>query len=159
MKTMKTKILSLFLVITIIMSLSSLALAADSTTQIVTFEVQAVNDISVSGDPGPLVTIAGSSATDNSTTYSITTNEANKKITGELDADMPPNTTLEINLAAPTGASSLGDVALSSAPADLVTGIGILSESGLAITYTFTADVGAGVIASDTRTVTLTITD
>lgn len=76
---MKTKILSLFLVITIIMSLSGLALAADYTTQIVTFEVQAVNDISVSGDPGPLVTIAGSSATDNSTTYSITTNEANKK--------------------------------------------------------------------------------
>lgn len=72
---------------------------------------------------------------------------------------MPPNTTLEINLEAPTGAFSPGDVALSSAPADLVTGIGILSESGLAIMYTFTADVGAGVIASDTRTVTLTITD
>lgn len=156
---MKTKILSLFLVITTILGLSGLALAADFTTQTVTFEVLAVNDISVSGDPGPLVTIAGSSDTDNSTTYNITTNEANKKITGQLDADMPPNTTLEINLAAPTGATSLGNVILSSAAADLVTGIGILSESGLTITYTFTADASAGVIASDTRTVTLTITD
>lgn len=156
---MKTKILSLFLVITIIMALSGLALAAETATQTVTFEVQALNDISVSGDPSPLVTTAGAFTTDNTTTYDITTNEAGKKITGAIDANMPADTTLEINLAAPTGATGAGDVALSTVDADLVTGIGALTESGLTITYTFSADVTAGVIASDTRTVTLTITD
>lgn len=141
------------------------ASAGNTATQTVTFEVQAINEISVSGNPGNLVVstaTAGSepdAVTDNSTTYSITTNESSKKITGSISAAMPTNTTLQINLTAPTGGSSAGNITLGTVAADLVTGIATVAESGLTITYTFSATVDAGVVASDSRTVTLTLTD
>ena len=141
------------------------AFAGNTATQTVTFEVQAIDEISASGDPGALTistATAGSQptdATDNSTTYAVTTNGANKKITGEIDSNMPANTTLQVNLAAPTGGSSAGDVSLSTTAADVVTGVTGVAESGLGITYTLSATIAAGVVASDTRTVTLTLTD
>jgi len=143
--------------------MSALPARAQSDTQTITFEVQAVDALSVSGNPASL-TVSGTldPVTDNSTTYDVSTNGTGKKVTGQIttDGDMPANTTLEVNLAAPTGGSSAGDVTLVSASAgDLVTGIETLDESGLTITYTFTATADAGVIASDTRVVTLTITD
>jgi hypothetical protein len=143
---------------------AGLCLAGNTTTQTVTFEVQAIDEIAASGDPGALVVYtatAGSEpdvATDNTTTYAITTNGTNKKITGEIDVAMPANTTLEVNLAAPTGGTSAGSVSLSASAADLVTGITQRAESGLTITYSLTATVSAGIVASDTRTVTLTLT-
>ncbi len=144
---------------------SQIANAGNTATQTVTFEVQAINEISVSGNPGNLIVstaTAGSEpdvATDNSTSYSITTNESSKKITGSISAAMPANTTLQINLTAPTGGSSAGDVTLTTTAADLVTGIATVAESGLTITYKFSATVSAGVVTSDSRTVTLTLTD
>jgi len=66
---------------------------------------------------------------------------------------------LQINLEAPIGAASAGDVTLSLSAADLVTGIANGSWSDLQITYTFTVDPGTDPTAEDTRTVTLTITD
>jgi len=142
-----------------------LGFAGNTATQTVTFEVQAINEISVSGNPGNLVVstaTAGSepdAATDNSTSYSITTNQSSKKITGAIDLAMPANTTLQINLTAPTGGSSAGNVTITTTAADLVTGIATVAESGLTITYTFSATVDAGVVASDSRTITLTLTD
>jgi hypothetical protein len=142
-----------------------LALAANTATQSVTFEVQAIDEISASANPAPLIVstaTAGSepdAATDNTTSYAVTTNGSNKKITGEIDADMPANTTLQVNLSAPAGGSSAGDVTLSTTPADLVTVITQRAESGLTISYTFSATVAAGVLASGSRTVTLTLTD
>lgn len=141
------------------------AMASNVATQTVTFEIQAINEISVSGDPGNLVinsATAGSqpnSDSDNSTTYSITTNESDKKITGKIDSAMPANTTLQINLVAPTGGSSQGNVTLTTTDADLVTNISQVAQSGLTITYTFSATVSAGTLSSDSRTVTLTLTD
>jgi hypothetical protein len=141
-----------------------LAFAANTDTQTVTFEVQAIDEISASGDPGALTistATAGSepdNATDNTTTYAVTTNGTNKKITGEIEANMPANVTLQVNLTAPTGGSGSGATSLSTTAADLVTGITQRAESGLGITYTLSATVGAGVVASDTRTVTLTLT-
>lgn len=132
-------------------------------TQTVTFEVQAINEIATSGDPGALVVSAATAGqqpdavSDSSTTYAITTNETNQKITAALDAAMPAGVTLTIQLAAPTGATSAGAVTLTDSAADVVTGITQVAESGLGITYTLTADVTAGVLASDDRTVTLTI--
>lgn len=141
------------------------ATGSNVATQTVTFEIQAINEISVSGDPGDLVinsATAGSqpnSDSDNTTTYSITTNQGSKKITGKIDSAMPANTTLRINLVAPTGASSQGNVTLTTTDANLVTNISQVAESGLTITYTFSATVSAGVLSSDSRTVTLTLTD
>ncbi|MGQ9604017.1 MAG: hypothetical protein ACUVUU_07360 [bacterium] len=140
-------------------------IASNVTTQTVTFQIDAINEISVSGNPGNLVinsATAGSqpnSATDNTTTYSITTNESGKKLTGKIDSAMPTNTTLEINLAAPTGGSSQGDVTLTTTDSDLVTSISQVAQSGLTITYTFSATVSAGTLSSTQRTVTLTLTD
>ncbi len=141
------------------------AVAGNTATQTVTFEVQAINEISVSGNPGNLIVnsaTAGSqpdAVSDNSTSYAITTNETTKKITGAIDTNMPANTTLQINLTAPTGGTSAGNVTLTTTAADLVTSISQVAESGLTITYTFSATVSAGVVTSTSRTVTLTLTD
>lgn len=144
---------------------SSLVMGANTATQTVTLEVQAIDEISVSGNPGPLVVstaTAGSQpdqVTDTSTTYSITTNGTNKKITGAIDTAVPAGVTLQVNLAAPTGATSLNDVTLSITAADLVTGISQVAESALTVTYKLSATVTAGVIVSTSKTVTFTIAD
>lgn len=139
--------------------------AASSTTQVVTMEIDAVNEISISGS-APTLTIdaatPGSGPTSVSSsgiTYSITTNESDKKITGSIDSNMPTGTTLTANLGAPTGATSAGAVSLSTTDADLVTAISTLSETGKTLTYNFSATAAAGTLASFTRTVTFSIVD
>lgn len=140
------------------------AFAADSATQTVTFAVSAINELSVSGNPGALTvstSTAGSApdaVSDSATTYAITTNETNRKISAAIDTAMPAGVTLTVNLAAPTGATSVPAFALTATAQDAVTGISTLNESGKTITYGLSATSAAGVQASDSRTVTLTIT-
>ena len=133
-------------------------------TQTVTYEVQGINELSVSGNPGALtvsVATAGSqptAATNATTTYSFTTNLAGGKITAEIDTDMPAGLTLTANLQTPGGAASTaGAVTLSSVAVDAVTGIDKQVASAKTITYSLTANVSAGVVASATKTVTLTL--
>ena len=139
------------------------AAAAQSATQTVTFSVSPINALSVSADPGALTVnsaTAGSppnAATNSATSYAITTNETKKKITAAIDQAMPAGLTLQVNLQAPTGATSAGAVTLGTAAADVVTGISKLNESGKTITYTFSATTAAGTVSSTSRTVTLTI--
>lgn len=149
------------------LGISILAMADNIATQSVSYEVTAINEIEVSGDPLALVVntaVAGSEPTadtDNTTTWDITTNGGTdgKKLTVVIDTDMPANTTLEINLTAPTGATSSGDVTLSTTAEDAVTLIDSVAESGLSITYTLSALIAAGVVAQASKTVTLTLTD
>ena len=149
----------------IIFCLTGIAFAGNSTTQTVTFQVNAINEITVSGNPGSLIVntaTAGSEpdqVSDSSTTYNITTNGSNKKITGQLDSDMPSYTTLTVNLTAPSSGTSAGDVTLSAGAANLVTGINKKKGSSLGITYKFSATVDAGIVSSASRTATLTILD
>lgn len=138
--------------------------AADTAVQTVTYEVQAINELSVSS-PTVSVTVntatAGSApdpAIDASSTYAITTNQTNRKITGAIDSNMPSGVTLSVTLAAPAGATSTGKQPLSTVAVDLVTGISTLNESGKTITYELSATAEAGVVAPATKTVTLTIT-
>lgn len=139
------------------------ALGAQTATQLVTLEVQAINQIAVSGNPGALVistAAAGSaptSATSSTTTWALTTNETNKKVTASLSSALPSGVTLSLQLAAPGASASAGSVALGTSAVDLVTGIGTLNASGLAVTYTLSATAAAGVVPSTTRTVTLTL--
>ena len=139
------------------------AFAGNSATQIVSYEVKAINELSVSSESVSLAVdsaTAGSAptaATNSTTTYSITTNESDRKIVGALNTDMPSGVTLSVALAAPSGAASAGQVALSTTPADLVTGISTLNETGKAIAYELTATSAAGVVPSASKTVTLTI--
>lgn len=135
---------------------------ARAQTQTVTFEVQAINQMSVSGNPGALVISAATAGsaptpvTDASTTWAITTNQTGTKVTGSLDQAMPAGVTLSVELQAPTNATS-SPVALGTTAADLVTGISKLNASGRSVTYQLTATSAAGVIANANRTVTYTV--
>jgi hypothetical protein len=140
------------------------AFAGNTAQQTVTYEVQAINELAVSSPTASLTVnsaTAGSApsvATDTSTSYAITTNQEGRKITGVINSNMPTGVTLSVTLAAPTGATSLGKQALSTLAADLVTGISTLNESSKGISYELAATSAAGVVASATKTVTLTIT-
>lgn len=142
----------------------SALLAGPTAQQTVTYEVSAINELSVSS-PTVSLTVnaatAGSAptaASDASTSYAITTNEGNRKITGVLNTDMPTGVSLSASLAAPSGADSVGPVALTGTAQDLVTGISTLNESGKVITYNLSATSAAGVVPSASKTVTLTVT-
>ena len=156
-----------FVTVTLVALLALAALPAATATQTLTYEVAAINELTVSGFPQPLIintATAGSeptSVTDASTTYAITTNGGNnsRKITAQLDSDMLVGLTLYITLHAPDGAdTTISDVILSMAPTDVVTCINSVAQSGLTITYTLSATVGLGVVNPAIKTVTLTIT-
>ena len=143
--------------------LPAASVGAQTATQVIQFQVTAINQIGVSGAPAPLVistATAGSAPTSVTTSggsYAVTTNEANKKITASLDAALPAGVRLEISLAAPDGAASAGDVFLSTGTADLVTGISSLAASALPISYRLSEDATVHMPAPATRTVTFTI--
>ncbi len=144
--------------------LSLNAFAGPTAQQTVTYEVSAINELSVSSPTVSLnvnAATAGSaptSATNSATSYAITTNETGRKITGSINTVMPSGVTLSVSLAAPTGGTSAGSQALGTTAVDLVSGIATLNESGRAISYTLAATSAAGVVPSASKTVTFTIT-
>lgn len=150
-----------------ILGFGGMAMAAGaSAEQTATYKVDPINELAVTGTP--ILTINAAVAgqepapvTDNSTTYAITTNCATdgKKITAAINSDMPDGTTLVVNLAAPTGATSVSDQSLSSTAVDVVTGLDGVAESGKMISYTLSATAAAGVVSSTDKTVTFTIAD
>lgn len=145
--------------------LSGAALGADVSTHVMTFDFQAVNEIEITGTPH--LTIASAIAgeqpqevTDSLSTCAITTNGANKRITASIDTAMPAYVTLKVHVAAPSGSgTSQGDVTLTTSAADVVTGISNVVDSSPTITYKLSATVQAGVLSTDTRTVTFTLSD
>lgn len=155
------KLTALFAAV-LILGVSGIAMASGTATQSVGYEIQAINELGVSGTPTLTVNaaIAGSAPTavSNATSsYAITTNEAARKITGSIDSAMPEGVTLTANLAAPAGGTSAGAVVLTNVAAPLVTGIATLNESGKVITYGLSATSAAGVVAVSAKTVTFTI--
>ncbi|MEX2178908.1 MAG: hypothetical protein WD801_09375 [Gemmatimonadaceae bacterium] len=144
-------------------ALAGSSLQGQSATQVVQFQVTAVNQMAMSGDPSPMViglATAGSAPTavnGTGSTWAITTNEANKKVTAAIDQPLPTGVTLEVFLAAPSGATSAGHVALGVAAADVVTGISAGMASALPIAYRLSAAITTAITAPQTRTVTFTI--
>lgn len=136
--------------------------SAQEATTTATYEVTAVDEISVTGAPSLIVNsaVAGSGLTSAtaSGSYAVTSNGTGRKITASIDTNMPAGLTLSVSLAAPTGGTSAGKKALTSIATDVVTGITQLNESGLAITYTLDAALSAGVVASANKIVKYTIT-
>lgn len=147
------------------LALNGPALGADVSTHVMTFDFQAINELEVTGTPNLTIAsaIAGEQpqeATDSSSTCAITTNGANKRITASIDTAMPAYVTLKVNVAAPSGSgTSQGDVTLATSASNVVTGISPVADSSPAITYKLSATVQAGVLATDTRTVTFTLSD
>lgn len=137
--------------------------AAQTSTQTVTFAVNAINQIAFTGAPSLTINsaVAGSeptSATSTGITWAVTTNQSNAKITASIASAMPTGLTLSVNVATPTGGTSAGSLALGVSAVDVVTGISKLAESALGVTYKLDATAAAGVVASDSRVVTYTIT-
>jgi len=165
---MKKTLLRLMAIAMSMLFIAGPVMAGDNAVQTVSYTVNAINDISVSGDPAPMnvsTASAGSEpdeVSDATTTYAITTNGGTdaKKITAGINTAMPSGVTLKINLAAPADATSLNDVDISNATAavDVVTAIDSIAESGKTITYKLSATIAAGEV-SDSKIVTLTIAD
>lgn len=147
------------------LALTTFAVAgtAGAQSQTVTFAVNAINQVAVTGSPSLTVTtaVAGSqptSASDATAKWAVTTNQSGAKVTASIDSNMPSGLTLSANLVAPSGATSLGATALSSTAVDVVTGVTKVAASNLGITYTLDATAAAGVVGTSTRTVTYTVT-
>jgi hypothetical protein len=106
------------------------------------------------------INVGGGLAPDSdSTTYSVINTIGVKKLIGRLSAAMPSATRLDVQLAAPSGATSAGVVTLTASDQNLVTGIGVVTEAGLDMTFTLSATVDAGLVNVETRTLTLTLVD
>ena len=146
----------------ILLAGSATAASAQTATQTVTFQVDAINQIAFSGSPSLVINTAtaGAAPTDATAaaTWAVTTNQTGAKITASIGSAMPGGVTLSANLAAPTGATSAGAQSLGTTAVDLVTGITKIAQGALAVTYTLSATAAAGVVSSTSRTVTYTIT-
>jgi hypothetical protein len=140
----------------------SRAATAQTATQSVTFQVDAINQIAFSGSPSLVVNTAtaGSAPTaaTAAATWSVTTNQTGAKITASIGSAMPAGLTLQVNMSAPAGASSAGAQTLSTTAIDVVTSITKLAQSALSVNYSLAATAAAGVVSSTSRTVTYTIT-
>jgi len=135
---------------------------AQTANQTVTFQVDAINQIAFSGSPSLTINTATAGSNPTQATavanWAVTTNQTGAKITASIGSNMPAGLTLQVNLSAPAGASSAGAQSLSTTAVDLVTGITKLAQSAMGVTYSLDATPAAGVVASQSRTVTYTIT-
>ena len=145
-----------------LVAIAAPSVQAQTATQTVTFAVNAINQIAITGAPSLTITtaVAGSaptSVTDASSAWAVTTNQTGAKISASIPSNMPAGLTLSANLAAPTGATSASFQSLSTVSVDLVTAITKLAQGSLTATYKLDATAAAGVVASATRLVTYTI--
>jgi len=131
----------------------------------VTYEVASITQLNLNGSA--LVRIVAGTAgaglpsvTDSTgVTYDITNNAGadSKKLIGKINTAMPANTVLSVNVTVPSGAVSAGFVALTASDQDLVTGIDNVNEALVPMSFKLDATVAAGIIASATKTFTMTV--
>src|SRR5438876_1671844 len=99
------------------------AASAQTATQTITFQIDAINQIAFAGSPSLVINTAtaGSNPTNASAnaTWAVTTNQSGAKITASINSAMPSGLTLSANLSAPTGGSSAGSQALGTTAVDL----------------------------------------
>jgi hypothetical protein len=136
--------------------------SAQTDTSTVTYTISAVSLVEIAGDVNLTInsanSVGGGLANDtDSTTYAITNNDGTKKIVGKLNAAMPANTALSLQLGAPAGAASAGAVTLTGANQDLVTDIEAVNQVGISMDFTLSATVSAALVNAGTKTLTLTI--
>ncbi|CAN5563621.1 hypothetical protein BH09GEM1_BH09GEM1_44520 [soil metagenome] len=136
------------------------ALAAQTATQVVTFSVVSSSRVAIGNLAAPLRTVTTlsdrtrTSAVVAGSTYAVSTNERNQKITASLDVGVPHAIALAVALGAPRGAASKGLTLLGTTATDVVTGISGADGSDLPMTYQWRGSAGA----VRNRVVTYTIT-
>lgn len=138
--------------------------SAQTATQTVTFQVDAINQVGVTGSPSLAVNTAvpGSAptqVTSSGHSWAVTTNQTGAKITASIPSNMPTGLTLQAILGVgATGATSAGAKTLSTTAQDMVTGLTKVNATGLTLSYTLDATAAAGVVTSSSRVVTFTVT-
>ena len=149
--------------VTVLVALAGVAWAADNDSHTVTVQVNAVNELAISGGNLTLTissATAGSDlddATDNTTCdLAWTTNQATRKITVVTDLGSPTFTLKVVAQNVAGGGSAASEVTLSTTAADLVTGVS-QSSGGCDLAYTASATAAQGT-GSDVHTVTYTVT-
>jgi len=152
-----------FLTIGALVAFAAASTASAQVTQTVTFQVTAINQISVAGAPSLTINAATAGSAPTSVTsavssWSVTTNQTTAMITASIPSAMPAGLTLSANLTAPAGATSAGLTALGTTAVNVVTGITKLNSAALGLSYQLDATAAAGVVSSATRVVTYTIT-
>ena len=138
---------------------------AQTATQVVTFSVVSSSRVSIGNlsapVPASVTSINGkirTTAMASGATYAVVTNETNQKIAVSLDADVPRAVSLSVALAAPRGAMSNGQRALTTTPTDVVTGISHADSGLLPVAYQWRSSPGVPAAVLRNRVVTYTIT-
>ena len=137
-------------------------LQAQTATQTVTFSVVSSSRAAIANVAAPMTIRTASrgrtstSASVAGSSYAITTNESNQKISASLNAALPSGLSLAVSLSAPVGASSRGATKLGATAADVVTGISGADAISLPLVYTLTASTLPD--RSSCRIVTYTVT-
>jgi len=151
----------------LILPLSALAQVRTTATQTISLEIRPVALLEVSGDPQPMHIAAGQAGLntldvfeESSTSYRLTTNASNMKLSVAIDEPVPGGTRLYIEMAGTTGTSA-GKVEISNAlsPVDAVIGIDKSWGSDQSIVYTFEADADRQAMNAQSRTIILTLTN
>lgn len=137
-----------------------------SVTQTLTLEVRPITRLSVTGNPNSLIINDAdpgsnlSSVSDENSKYSLTTNLDNMKIVASINDKMPAGTKLMLKLSSSKATSTgLVDVSSALSPVDVVTGLDRTSETNQSISYTFAANADVLEIPTQSRVVTLTLTN
>jgi hypothetical protein len=142
----------------------SIIQAAGNDTTTINYSVAAINELNLDGGPYSLLSetaIAGEQPDwdTHQGTYDITTNCAanGKKITAQINSDMPTGVALFFDMDGPAGSSSAPDY-LSATAVNIITGIDASADSNRIFFIDLEVTVEAGVVSSS-RTLTVTLTD
>lgn len=129
--------------------------------------VVAVSEIYAISVSSPSVTMnlvapqAGSDfapAVNSSTSYNLSVNSSQtRKITAGLNQVLPSGVSLNLSLAAPSGATSQDATPLTTAAQDVVRGVSHIAASNLNITYTLNCLVGQSAVGSGSAVVSITL--
>jgi hypothetical protein len=156
-----------FIIITaaLIMSFSGISFAAGNDATTINYSVAAINELNIDDDTLNVAVdtgVAGEQPLPDMIegTYDLTTNctADSKKITAQINSNMPSGTTLMLGIEAATGASS-SSPNLSSTVQDCMVMIDATAQANLRFNLNLQATVSAGVISSAGKTLTLTLTD
>jgi len=154
------------IIATILILSPSVIQAASNDTSTINYSVAAINELNLDGGPYDLTVDTATAGQEPELvtyegTYDITTNCGTnaKKITAQLNSDMPDDTFLWFDMAPPTGAASVWMDPITSASQNIITGIDATAQANISFIIDLEAWATAGVIESASKTLTVTLTD
>lgn len=134
------------------------AFAADNANQKLNLQVQPFVNITLANASLTLDIPQGNlGEATASSSYALVNNVPGKKITANLDTDMPQSTSLSLTAQEPTASRALGStINLSMNPKTVARAIGIVNQAGFGLYYTFKVNAYAST-SPFVRTVTYTV--